>query len=364
MESVLDVDLNSIPGHCVLKEFGTTNRDVFNVDKDGCYDLQRLLLIRNIVYRRFTSLEISDPIYVFVKPEPHKKTKLEEGRLRLISGVSLVDSLVDRILFKKLVDGIMSRLTKTPITVGWSPLRVNIFNMMMEKNSTRQMKDSVYLCVDKSSWDWTVHPWLIDMVKTVLTSLVADAPAWFIQKVNKRFNYLFCNPEWKFQDGTIITQKQPGIMKSGCYLTIWINSISQLLIHHISLIMNSIPPCPFLCLGDDTIQVMESDFDKERYLATLRSLGFSLKVHELKDPEFAGFIFRGLHFYPAYEAKHQFLLRHLTTDTEVAAQTLASYQLLYANDTDRLVKIRKLARDLDLPIAIVPDQRLHEIIWR
>ena len=41
---------------------------------------------------------LCDPIRVFVKNEPHSSKKLEEGRVRLIMSVSIVDQLVERVL--------------------------------------------------------------------------------------------------------------------------------------------------------------------------------------------------------------------------------------------------------------------------
>lgn len=335
LKAVLDVDLNSVPGYCILREFGTTNRQVFNVNESGEYDFSRLQLVYRLVKNRFNNLSESDPIYTFVKPEPHKKSKIDDKRFRLISGISLLDSLVDRILFMALVDGIKNRVTLHPIAVGWSPVRSHIFHFMMRG------KHKNYLCIDKSSWDWTVHKWLIDLVKLTLKQLVIQPPSWWLEAVDKRFSALFENPIWKFQDGSVIRQKEPGIMKSGCYLTIWFNSISQMILHRLATISTRSFDGPFLCLGDDTIQVLE---DQKDYLQFMSDLGFDLKVHNLRFPEFCGFIFSNIGYLPAYLSKHQFLLQHLVEDDEIATQTLQSYQLLYKNDANNLARIRNLAR--------------------
>lgn len=354
LKCVKDVDLNSIPGYCVLRNFGSTNRQVFNVDMSGSYDLERLLLIRDLVWDRFEELAESDPIYAFGKPEPHKINKIREGRYRIISAVSLLDSLCDRLLFMPLLTKIKKSITNTPVAVGWSPIFPVPFHHMMGGHH-----DS-YLAIDKSSWDWTVQPWLLDAVKGVLLEMVS-APSWWRSHVSKRFQHLFGNPVWKFQDGVEIVQAEPGIMKSGCYLTIWINSISQLILHHLAVGMLSIEPGKILALGDDTIQVLSPEHDN-RYVETLSNMGFTIKSHRTKVPEFCGFHFHKFKFVPAYGPKHQFLLRHLTEDPEEAKQVLQSYQLLYMHDERKLKAIRKLASELGLSDAYVSDQRLRMIV--
>lgn len=96
-----DLDMDSVPGNCSLNRLGTTNREVFKYDGEN-YDPERVSLVRLAVWDRFNNLVSGnlqcDPIKVFVKQEPHKRKKLDEGRLRLISSVSLIDTIIDRIL--------------------------------------------------------------------------------------------------------------------------------------------------------------------------------------------------------------------------------------------------------------------------
>lgn len=356
LKAIMDVDLRSIPGWCVLKDLGTTNREVFNVNEDGAYDLNRIKIVVEIVKRRWMEMHESDPIYAFVKPEPHKKEKLANGKLRLISGVSLVDSLIDRLLFMQWTKVAQSLVTHTPIVIGWAPTDAVKFHHMMGGQHEQ------YLDVDKTSWDWSLRPWILDMVKHVLCGLV-DAPSWWTERVDKRFDYLFTAPLWKFQDATVIKQKEPGIMKSGCYMTIWINSIGQLLLHQLAMHRSGVEMHLPLVLGDDTTQPYYGE-DKDNYLQEIRNFGFVIKPTVGSVAEFCGFRYEGFKSLPAYKSKHQFLLRHLTSDDEVAIQTLASYQLLYYHDKDALRKIRILAKQRGLPQAVVPDHILWYILDR
>jgi len=65
--------------------------------------LDRLLLLLNSDVTNKTPQELvqqgyCDPVRIFVKNEPHKADKVANKRWRLISSVSIVDQLVDRVL--------------------------------------------------------------------------------------------------------------------------------------------------------------------------------------------------------------------------------------------------------------------------
>lgn len=85
------------------------------------FDTDRMHEFKAVVWQRFDSLtgdSHADHIRIFVKPEPHKTSKLEEQRFRPISAVSLVDATVDRLLFKFLVDRFIENREGTPSMIG------------------------------------------------------------------------------------------------------------------------------------------------------------------------------------------------------------------------------------------------------
>lgn len=352
LKAVSELEWGSVPGNCILKRLGTTNAQVFKYDfKTNSLCHERLQLVYDTVVQRICELRsgvvISDSIYAFIKPEPHKKQKIEDGRLRLISGISLVDSLVDRILFRDVVAQLRKRCGISPISVGWSPITG------CQSFYARMGHHASYLSIDKSHWDWSVHMWLLDAVKIVFKSMVADPPSWWLQLVDQRFAALFENAIWSFQDGSEIVQSVPGIMKSGCYLTIWINSVCQLLLHNYASIILNIDYPIWIC-GDDTIQHLPEEH-QDSYMQILTDLGFSLRFERSSVPEFVGFLMHRYYYVPSYQDKHSFLLRHLSHDERIAEPALQSYQLLYANAKPALAKIRALARKRNLPNAIFDD---------
>lgn len=316
--------MNSSPGYCSLASCGTINADIFGWDGVG-FDQSKLELVKQTVQARFIALlsgeEWSDPIKVFVKQEPHKLKKLEEGRYRLISAVSLVDNIIDRILFGWLGRNVLNSVLLTPCLVGWTPLKGGW------RFLDRRFRGKRTLCLDKSAWDWTVPGWMVDVWKSVIMDLAYGAPNWWRVMVGLRFKLLFETPVFRFSDGTQVNQEVKGVMKSGCYLTIILNSLGQSILHYIA--ARRLGQDPFInqpyVVGDDTVQ---EDFDSEQYVSIIQSFGITVKQSKNDYVEFAGFAVANGTCYPAYWQKHLFNMAH----SPVLPELLESYQVLYCNE--------------------------------
>lgn len=358
LTACFDVDMNSVPGWCCLDRLGSTNKQVFGITGEGKCNLDNLRLIREAVKCRLVDVSkgnlVSDPLKVFIKQEPHKRKKIEENRLRLIMSVSLIDALVDRLLFMRLMYKVVNNFNKTNVMIGWSPIKggYRMLDMLFPGKS---------MSIDKKAWDWSVPGWLLSAVMSVILRLANDAPEWWQTAVRTRFECLFSRPIFKFQDGAEFRQQKPGIMKSGCYLTIFINSVGQLLLHEMAghvLLCREISE-PIIVLGDDTLQNYFPEFEK--YVKYLESLGFvcEYEIHEGRR-EFAGFTY-DRDYIPAYKQKHLFALSYLTTDRTIAEQTLQNYQYLYYFEPAMMKLIREMIRILDVPTAYVDDEALRAI---
>lgn len=207
-----NVDPHASPGDCQLSNFGSTNAQVLGYDSDGFFNVERVKLLYDLVKFRMVQLlgsePVADPIRLFVKREPHKAKKLEEGRLRLISSVSLIDSFVDRILFQRLQMNQIDKVGKTPIMVGWSPAAGG-YRMLSAMCVAREDQD--YLMIDKTAWDWTVKGWMTKALRDIIINLSPGAPDWWIRIVKNRFKLLFRNPIFSFGDGSRAKQQVPGL---------------------------------------------------------------------------------------------------------------------------------------------------------
>lgn len=327
---------------------------------DGSYKLENLRLVRESVYYRYNKvilgLDVSDPLKVFVKQEPHKASKLQDGRYRLIMSVSLVDALIDRILFMKLMHKVVRNFHNTRIMIGWSPVQGG-YRLIDEF-----FGDSPTISIDKKAWDWTVPVWLLMAVKNVIKRLAVDPPDWWCKAVDSRFAALFINPTFVFPDFTKGKQPSPGVMKSGCYLTIFINSVAQMILHYLAVSNLGLPIeslDDFIFMGDDSLQKLFPQYPE--YIKYLESLGFTMEyeIHEDRS-EFAGFTYK-LDYKPAYRDKHLFMLSYLTFDREVAVSTLMNYQLLYYFDKPFLKLIRDIIKFLGYSEAYIGDDSLRAL---
>lgn len=150
--------------------------------------------------------------------------------------------------------------------------------------------DKPVLCLDKSAWDWTVQGYMVELWIDFILDLMVDPPAWYRDALVTRFTALFRDAVYKFKDGSVAYQKGVGIMKSGCYLTLLLNSVSQTLLHMLAFTRMGLVPASNLpiSIGDDTVQ--ETPRDLYRYIEEIEGLGAKVKGVKLRTfIEFAGF---------------------------------------------------------------------------
>lgn len=316
-----EIDWDSTPGNCSLSAFGTSNREIFGWD-GFTTSPERVAIVRGTVRARFCELleggSEADPLNVFIKQEPIKAKKETVGAYRLISGVSLVDSLVDRILLGWLLRINLAKILETPSMVGWSPIRGGW------RYVAGLFGSKPVVCLDKSAWDWTVQEWMIRSFEQFILELPVNAPEWWKDMVKRRMQLLYRDAIFQFKDGTQVLQKEWGIHKSGTLLTIIFNTVLQVMLH-----LRVRPRCNkrFIALGDDTAQ--ETPDDLEDYVKSVESLGPKIKeVREQHWVEFAGFAYTGRTCVPAYWRKHLYNLMY----AENVEATLQSYQVLYSHD--------------------------------
>ncbi|APG75913.1 hypothetical protein 2 [Wuhan arthropod virus 4] len=231
--------------------------------------------------------------------------------------------MVDRVLFGWLAQAALSNVGKTPCAVGWAPV----------KSGWRVVRHRFpkSICLDKSAWDWTVQPWLITAYHRFVNELALEAPDWWRKAVHSRFTLLFRAAKFQFRNGTVIAQPEVGVMKSGCYLTLLLNSVGQVLAHIAAKLRLGEDPyesLPF-AMGDDTVQSPRGIHDLESYVRELEKLGCKVKGAVVRpDVEFAGFQMTDRRCVPAYRKKHLYKLEYAT---DLPAY-LRSMQLLYGHD--------------------------------
>lgn len=347
------VDWNSSPGWPWKRHY-PTNRDLFLFDGINLAE-ERVKMVEEAVKTRWAQLmhgPVADPIHLFVKQEPHKAAKAEKQSWRLISGVGLTDSLVDRLLYGKWLDSMIVDWSDIPSKAGWAP-QLGGFRWLA-KNFRSRNKEPV--SIDKSAWDWTVNEWHVLVMRRLIPRMIFGISADWYTVFEHRFDALYGigNPIFKPSCGCEFVQLVPGIQKSGCLGTIAFNSIWQVAIH---LAAGGSEDDVIFSLGDDTVQDRPKRL--ESYVENLGKLGAIVKeIDEGWPIKFGGHEIDEVKSIPAYKGKHMFALLHL--DEDFGPETLESYRHLYALDEEMSGFLERLALRKYGPKNLLSRQYLRE----
>lgn len=258
--------------------------------------------------------------------EPHKKAKIDAGRFRLISVLSLVDQMVDRILFGTIqraeIEHCMERAGKT----GWSPLPEGFFDIL-------DFFDGPVLATDCTAFDWTYPHWLpLLILDSKLEQFKSYCPEYASACRNRFAEVLGPRCTIRLPSGERYAQTIWGVMKSGWLLTIALNSDAQDLITSLAWDRAYSGICPRLwAMGDDVLMRWQEGLDSGPLEAELLRAGI-LSKFATRAFEFSGFRFGridGTPFVdPLYPEKHKYLLAH--TPAEDLEEVVSAYGLIYA----------------------------------
>lgn len=221
---------------------------------------------------------VCDPIYTFIKDEPHKREKLDKNRLRIISGVSLVDNLIERLLFSKQNKLEIELNSDIPFKPGMG-LHDDGQEKLFSWFKARQAEYPV-CSSDVSGWDWSIPAWLLDAALAYRARFCKGSVPWY-HLACIRFE---CMKRKVFQlpSGKRYSQQHPGILPSGSYITSATNSHMRLILCFVVQLM----------LGYDFTSEAEGgvmgDDALERYIQGMlemyTSLGFTVKGITMMPP--------------------------------------------------------------------------------
>lgn len=321
---VEELDWTSSPGYPYLSQ-ATNNGIFFNV-KDGIPDPARVCYVWDLVCQQLYHAR-SDPIRLFVKPEPLNKKKLESNRFRLISSVSIVDQIIDHMIFGEFNKKLIEKCHETPVKTGWTPLL----------GGWKEIPVSGIVSTDKSSWDWTVLSWLIESELEIRKRLCLNLTDEWERLAAFRYRHLFYDCTFITSGGLLLKQKIKGIMKSGSVNTIASNSIMQLILHRRVAAELDLEPGFIWAMGDD---VLEEDnipeyFDRLSRYCIIKEIS--------RHVEFAGYRFNKYNVEPLYFGKHAFAL--LNQKVKYIEETADAYALLY-HRSRRGHMIKEILKDL------------------
>lgn len=285
-----------------------------------------------------------DTLYrVFIKGEPHKKAKADQGRWRLIICPPLCEQVVWAMVFGPGNDKEIVTVGQTPSMQGMSLPSGNW------KDHYRLFRQSDLLVpMDKSAWDWTAHREFIRLDLELRSRLLQSEH----QKVrwkhlaSQLYERAFDHPTLVLSSGQLFRQVEPGVMKSGCVNTISTNSHMQVFLHILAALRLDSPVYPLpVAVGDDTLTSASNTLRPEDYAFT----GAVVKDLGTEEMEFVGHEWHEEGPVPSYNAKH--LVRYAITPEQNLPDFLDSMVRLYAHQPEfqRLWRDLAFSRDIALP---------------
>lgn len=256
---------------------------------------------------------------VFIKQEPHKKAKAEEGRWRLIMAFPLSYQVFWHLLFDYQNDLEIEKATEIPSQQG-----IWLHGGAWKGHLARWKQKGYDTGLDKSAWDWTFMWWLMlwELEFRHRSGHGREMDNW-LRHAKRMYEMAFGKGALLVTtDGYILEQQIPGIMKSGSVNTISSNSHAQVLLHILVCLIAGVDFYPFpACCGDDTLQRMI-----QALIAIYLMLGVVVKSAS-EGLEFMGHEFLDTGPSPLYLEKH--LNRFVHIDEEYVPEYIESMARLY-----------------------------------
>lgn len=246
--------MKSDPGY-PLRNYAQTNDMALNLYPDIVnVVIDRILLLFDADLSSSGTVDVFrkglvDPVRVFPKNEPHSEKKLDEGRIRLICSVSLVDNIVDRCIFGLQNAHEIENWKTIPSKPGMGFTDDSVTSICSEIDSFTSP-----VSTDASGWDWSVQGWEYELEAEARILLMEFCTPKIAKLIRNR---MFCMSSSLFvlPSGAVYAQDTPGIMKSGLYVT----SSSNSRIGFMDYVM--IGGTKIVVQGDDTVQEKVPDYE-------------------------------------------------------------------------------------------------------
>lgn len=264
---------------------------------------------------------LCDVVKAFVKDEPHKRSKVAEGRVRIIASVSLVDQIIERLLHR--IQN-LNEIEVWPTCPSKPGLGLHDDGLLVLSNNIQDLLNinGKIDCSDVSAWDWTVQEWelKLDMeVRILLARSRTDSLFAHFCRVNAH-----CVSRSVFVDSDGFMWAQRGVFGgqlSGRYCTSSSNSRMRVIASMVvrkkllgdAFVTDKVGDkhIGIISMGDDSVEVHFPGLQEG-----LNALGHECKLvdtfNELKGVEFCSQVFDGQGYaYPASPAKttYRFLSR-------------------------------------------------------
>jgi hypothetical protein len=231
---------------------------------------------------------LADAVRVFIKQEPHKRSKLVDKRYRLIFAVSLVDSLLERVVYQKRCKFEIESWATCPSKPGMgaddeglSSLRAQLLDLLGK---------GCILDTDVSGWDWQLKWWIMYcglFVDFIVMEVPPNSDYFEIM-----FNHELCaaRPVFSLSDGTLLQLIRALIMLSGRFVTSFRNSKCRVFIAKLAGSHKA------MAMGDDCCEGLPVDL-VDVVLSRYASFGYEGKIEHRVSTSIEGVVFCSNLFY-------------------------------------------------------------------
>lgn len=190
---------------------------------------------------------LTDPIRVFVKSELHSAEKVAQGRMRLISVLSTIDQIVERVLHSCQNHEEIAQWEDIPSKPG----------MGLDDPSLAVLRETIQsfsnpVDTDISGWDWGVPGWLMEAEMELRIRLAGCGPGDVYHRLAMNRMLCLSLSVMVLSDGTVWEQMYRGIQKSGSYCTSSGNSRMRVLLAYMAGAQKAI------AMGDDCVEEYSS----------------------------------------------------------------------------------------------------------
>lgn len=214
---------------------------------------------------------IADPLRQFVKGEPHSTRKVKAQRHRLISAVSLIDQIIERLLCTNQNKLEIANWMDCPSAPG-----LGLSDDAQLKQLYEQIMDisgGSLAEADVTGWDWSVQKWEL-MAEAELRIKLGSFTATARKCIRVRYHCL-CESVYAMPDGSLVELIHGGVQVSGCFNTSSTNSRLRVLVAYL------VGAEWAKAMGDDCVEDPVEEAE-EKYA----ELGHSLKMYQRRKDQF------------------------------------------------------------------------------
>jgi hypothetical protein len=296
----------------------------------------------------------------FCKAEPNKRHKLEKGMARIVAAMPLHTMIKNQAVFSELLVKAVENWEHSPIKYAFNPALPGHISHLADCFKNRGVYES-----DKPNWDFMFHDFVFSMCTEITKQLAVRVDGWTDDAWDEYLKDIdfcaeeVCDAAYQCTNGKVYKSSHRGIMKSGWLMTIFFNSLGQLVVDTLVQLRCGAtdeeilsPDRTIIAGGDDVLQTFPNGYDLERYKTEAAALGFQLddfKIHkEFDGCEFFSSVFKrrdgAWTFIPQRFTKHIAALR--TTKLEDLAGAIASHQMNWAWDNKKFEFFSKMFRGM------------------